>query len=61
MSDTKKRSPAMEQKVKMCKLIKDGKLDEVRDLSVRPVVVCGKCRATANNPSSLCNPRMLKS
>jgi hypothetical protein len=47
-------------KHKVCKLNKDGKLDEVEALSVKPIVVCGKCKAKANDPGSVCNPRTLK-
>lgn len=51
--------PAM-QKDKICKLNKDGKLEEIARLSVKPIVFCSKCRAQADSPSSLCNPRALK-
>jgi len=39
---------------------KDGKLDEVETHSVKPIVFCNKCKAKANDPSYLCNPRTLK-
>lgn len=47
-------------KHKLCKLSKDGKLEEVEALSVKPIVYCNKCRAKSNDPGSLCNPRALK-
>lgn len=47
-------------KVHLCKLSKDGKLEEVEALSVKPIVFCNKCKAKSNDPSSLCNPRALK-
>lgn len=48
------------QQVRICKLQKDGKDDEIKSLEANPIVYCQKCRAKSNNPSSLCNPRALK-
>ncbi|HBG07971.1 MAG: hypothetical protein A2075_10955 [Geobacteraceae bacterium GWC2_58_44] len=45
---------------RICKLKKDGKLEEIDRLELRPIVYCNKCKAKANHPSYLCNPRALK-
>lgn len=45
---------------KLCKLKKDGKLEEVDLHELNPIVYCNKCKAQANNPLYLCNPRALK-
>lgn len=47
-------------KDRMCKLRKDGKLDEIALRELKPIVYCNKCRAESNDPSYLCNPRALK-
>jgi len=60
MGDQGKSSKPLKQKVHLCKLSRDGKLDEVEALSAQPIVFCGKCRAKANDPGSLCSPRALK-
>lgn len=52
-----KQTPA---KAKMCKLKKDGMIEEIDKLSARPIVICNKCRAEADSPTHLCNPRALK-
>lgn len=44
----------------MCKLKKDGKLDEFEQHEANPIVYCNKCRARAGHPLLLCNPRALK-
>jgi hypothetical protein len=49
------------QKVRICKLRKDGKLEEITVHELKPIVYCNKCKAKANDPSYLCNPRALKS
>jgi hypothetical protein len=46
--------------VRICKLKKDGKIDEIEAHEVKPIVYCNKCKAKSNNPSTLCNPRALK-
>lgn len=60
MGDQGKNSKLQKQKVHLCKLNKDGKLEEVEALSAKPIVFCGKCRAKSNDPGSLCSPRALK-
>ena len=60
MGDQEKCEKPLKHKAHMCKLNKDGKLDEVAAHSVKPIVVCSKCRAKANDPGYLCNPRALK-
>jgi hypothetical protein len=60
MGDQQKSEKSLKPKVRMCKLNKDGKLDEVEAHSVKPIVVCSKCKAKANDPGYLCNPRTLK-
>ena len=47
-------------KVRICKLKKDGKLEEIDRLGLKPIVYCDKCKAKADDPSCLCNPRALK-
>ena len=60
MGDQGKGAKPLKEKVKLCKLNKDGKLDEVEAHSVKPIVFCSKCRAKASDPGHLCNPRTLK-
>jgi hypothetical protein len=60
MGDQEKCEKPLKHKVHICKLNKDGKLDEVEALSAQPIVFCNKCKAKANDPRSLCNPRTLK-
>ena len=60
MGDQEKCEKPSKHKVHLCKLNKDGKLDEIETLSVKPIVFCHKCKAKANDPSYLCNPRTLK-
>ena len=47
-------------KARICKLRKDGKLEEVDAHELSPIVYCNKCKAKADDPSYLCNPRALK-
>lgn len=54
------KEKSAKQKVRICKLKKDGKLDEIRQLELNPIVYCDKCKAKADDPSSICNPRALK-
>jgi hypothetical protein len=60
MSANKKPSHPAAVKANICKLKKDGKIEEIEKLSVRPIVFCNKCKAKADNPSHLCNPRAIK-
>jgi len=60
MADKGNGATPAKHKVHVCKLNKDGKLEEVEALSVKPIVYCNKCRAKSNDPGSLCNPRALK-
>jgi len=60
MGDQEKCEKPLKHKVHLCKLNKDGKLDEVETHSAKPIVFCNKCKAKANDPSYLCNPRTLK-
>jgi hypothetical protein len=48
------------QKLRLCKLRKEGKLEEISLHERNPIVYCNKCKAVANDPSLLCNPRALK-
>jgi hypothetical protein len=48
------------QKERICKLKKDGKLEEIDLHELNPIVYCNKCKAKADDPSYLCNPRALK-
>jgi len=60
MGDQEKCKKPQQHKVRICKLIKDGKLEEIEALSLKPIVFCNKCKAKANDPGQLCNPRTLK-
>jgi hypothetical protein len=60
MSNKQKSSKPMVHKQNICKLKKDGNLEEIAKLSAKPIVFCNKCKAQADNPSSLCNPRAIK-
>lgn len=48
------------QKVRICKLKKDGDIEEVERHERNPIVFCGKCQAKADDPLAVCNPRALK-
>jgi hypothetical protein len=50
----------VEHKIRICKLRKDGKLDEVDKHELNPIVYCNKCNAKSDDPSYICNPRTLK-
>ncbi len=45
--------------LKMCELKAKGLMEEIDKRSDKPTVVCGKCRAKANLPEHLHNPRPL--
>jgi len=60
MSGIGKAEQSVRQKVRICKLKKDGELEEVERREQNPIVFCSKCKAKADDPSSLCNPRALK-
>ena len=60
MGENDKCEKPAKHKVHLCKLIKDGKLEEVEQQELNPIVYCNKCKAKANDPSYLCNPRALK-
>jgi hypothetical protein len=60
MGEMEKCEKPAKHKTHMCKLRKDGKLDEIELLELNPIVYCNKCRAKADDPSYLCNPRALK-
>ena len=60
MGDQRKPATPHKPKDKICKLNKDGKIEEIDALSAKPIVYCNKCRAKANDPGSVCNPRTLK-
>lgn len=60
MGEKEKCEKPAGHKVHMCKLRKDGKLDEIDMHELKPIVYCNKCKAKADDPSYLCNPRALK-
>lgn len=60
MGEKDKCGKPAEHKERICKLKKDGKLDEVEAHELNPIVYCNKCKAKAADPSYLCNPRALK-
>lgn len=60
MSDKEKCENPAKHKVHMCKLRKDGKIEEVEKFEANPIVYCNKCRIKANDPCVVCNPRALK-
>jgi len=45
--------------LKMCELRAKGLMEEIDRRSAKPTVVCGKCRAKADRPEYLHNPRPL--
>lgn len=45
--------------LKMCELRAKGLMEEIDKRSANPTVVCGKCRAKADRPEDLHNPRPL--
>ncbi len=60
MGEKQKSAQPAGHKVRMCKLKKDGKLDELDQHGLNPIVYCSKCQLKANDPSCICNPRALK-
>ena len=60
MGEKDKGAKPAGHKVKICKLKKDGKLDEIDQFELNPIVYCSKCQVKANDPLSICNPRALK-
>jgi hypothetical protein len=60
MGDAEKCEKPAGHKVHMCKLRKDGKFDEIDLHEKKPIVFCNKCKAKADDPTYLCNPRALK-
>jgi hypothetical protein len=56
----KEKSGQPAGKVRICKLKADGKIEEIDIRELNPIVYCNKCRAKADDPSYLCNPRALK-
>ncbi|GAW68277.1 hypothetical protein GPEL0_01r4545 [Geoanaerobacter pelophilus] len=44
----------------MCKLKKDGRVEELEKYQKDPIVFCNKCKMQANDPCLLCNPRAIK-
>ena len=60
MGEQEKREKPAGQKVHMCKLKKDGNLEEIDLREANPIVYCNKCKAKAGDPLYLCNPRTLK-
>ena len=64
MAKKKKRTakPAVSQSVSemnMCKLTKEGMMEEIDKRSNKPTAVCNRCRAKADAARDLCQPRML--
>ena len=60
MGETVKSGKPAASKERMCKLKADGKIEEIDRRELNPIVYCNKCRAKADHPSYLCNPRALK-
>jgi len=60
MGKIEKSEQQAKHKVNICKLKKDGNVEEVEQQELNPIVYCNKCKAKANDPSYLCNPRALK-
>lgn len=64
MAKKKKRGtkPAVAQsldEMNMCKLTKEGLMEEIDKRANDPTSVCNRCRAKANAARDLCQPRML--
>jgi hypothetical protein len=60
MEEKKQSSRPAGHKERMCKLRKDGKIEEIDQQELNPIVFCNKCQAKAADPLRLCNPRALK-
>lgn len=60
MGEMEKGGKPAGPKERMCKLKADGRIEEIDLRELKPIVYCNKCRAKADNPSYLCNPRALK-
>jgi len=60
MSVSGKAAQPANHKVRICKLKKDGELEEVERRERNPIVFCSKCQAKSDDPLSVCNPRALK-
>lgn len=60
MGEKEKCESPAKHKAHMCKLRKDGRTDELERYGQNPIVYCNKCKARANDPLVVCNPRALK-
>lgn len=60
MADKEKCEQPARHKTHMCKLKKDGRMDEYERNGENPIVYCNKCRVQANDPLVVCNPRSIK-
>lgn len=60
MADKEKCEQPARHKAHMCKLKKDGRMDEYQRHGEKPIVYCNKCRVQANDPLVVCNPRSIK-
>lgn len=58
-NDEKCKQPG-HHKTHMCKLKKDGRMEEYQRHLENPIVYCNKCKVRANDPRVLCNPRSIK-
>lgn len=59
MSDKEKSSKHEERPPHLCKLLREGLMEELERCSARPAFVCCKCGAKANQAKYLCQPRPL--
>lgn len=44
----------------LCVLASEGRLDEIRELALRPAYICFNCGRIASSRKNLCNPMPLK-
>lgn len=60
MGDKVKCENPVKHRDHMCKLKKDGRVEELEKFQKDPIVFCNKCKMQANDPCVLCNPRAIK-
>ncbi len=57
--NNKPAAPMPVGQMKMCKLTKEGMMEEIDQRSNQPTAVCNRCRSKANAARDLCQPRTL--
>ncbi|MDZ4184110.1 MAG: hypothetical protein U1D97_03910 [Desulfuromonadales bacterium] len=59
MSDKEKSSKHAERPLHLCKLRKEGLMEEIDRCSAHALFICCKCNAKADRAEFLCQPRPL--